>query len=407
MRLTIALCSFRQWVQTQALVALFTILFTLGTSLSALARSTDADREEESLGRRFATQIERGVKLVSGPLADRVCRIGDSLAAVANSHQVPGIFGSNEFREFKYRFKVIDSPDVNAFSLPGGYVYVNSGLVNLAESDDELAGVLAHEIAHVAHHHAIALMQSQKTLDKYMALATFASILGNARGSDLQHLLLGVQTLRLGKLNQYTMIAEEDADRTAVEYMLLAGYNPQGFIDFLHKLDKKRVENPDLPLGIFQTHPAPHRRIACIAQMLESRGVQVCTYMSSEPVRAYARLVDSEAALFQVVVLDRVVITPALSRSGTTSRERAEEISSRINQVLESGVSCFDVDLDHNTFSVVVRGSKLLTIEPEDARPPATRDMLLEQARDALIYAIWANWVWKNNRVWQMCLSTR
>ncbi|MGQ9456170.1 MAG: M48 family metalloprotease [Armatimonadota bacterium] len=407
MCLAIILRSFRKRIQIRALVVLIAIFFTPGANISALARGVDADREKESMGRRLAAQVEKSVKLVSGPLADRVRRIGNSLAVIANGHQVPGVFGSYEVREFSYKFKVIDSADVNAFSLPGGYVYVNSGLVNMAESDDELAGVLAHEIAHVAHHHAITLMRSQRNLDKYLALATFAGILGNARGSDLQNLLLGVQTLRLGKLNQYTMIAEEDADRTAVEYMLLAGYSPQGFIDFLHKLDKKRVENPGLPLGIFQTHPAPHRRIASIAQVLESRGVQVCTYSSSEPVRAYTRLVDSRAELFQVVVLDRVVVTPAPSKSGTTSRERAEEISLRINQVLESGVSCFDVDLDRDTFSVVIRGNKLFTIEPEDARPPATRDIILEQARDALVYAIWASWVWKNNKLWQVCLDVR
>ncbi|MDH7602035.1 MAG: M48 family metalloprotease [Armatimonadota bacterium] len=361
------------------------------------AAADSVTQNEESLGRRLAAEVEKDAKIVSGPVADRVSRIGSTLAEAAVSCRTPAAYGSNEECGFRWKFKVIENSDVNAFSLPGGYIYVNTGLLKLVESDDELAGVLAHEIAHAAHHHLTTILRQQRRIEQCIALATFVGILGNARGADLQHLLVGAQFVRIGNQSRDTLAAEEDADKTAVEYMLLAGYNPQGYIDFLRKLDIKQQDNPRTPLGILQTHPLPHRRIAYLADVLAARGINAVTGLYPEPVRARAISNQLQTDVYSVVVADKVIATLSTLSSGTSSKERAEQAADRINRALDSGACSADVRVDEDSFSILIQNDVVLTIQPEDAPGEHERRMLLSRAKSSIDYAIWAEWVRRHN----------
>ncbi len=385
------------------------IVITLAEALLGAVPATadSACYREVALGRRMAAEVERHSKVISGPIADRVNSIGSALAQIATSHYVSAAYGSAENCSFRFRFKVIENRDVNAFSLPGGYIYVNTGLLELIESDDELAGVLAHEISHAAHHHALEILKAQRSIERYIALATFAGILGNARGSDIQHLLVGAQFIRLGRQSRETLAAEEDADKTAVEYVILAGYNPQGYIDFLRKLDRKQQDNPGVTLGILQTHPLPHKRITYLSQMLAERGIKVTTGLYPEPIRACAVPADSEPGSHHVFVADRLVITLRALSSGMSSKERAEQVANRINRALESGMLSVDFYVDNDTFSIATKEGVLLTVEPEDAPVEDDRRMLLSKAKSAIDYAIWAERVRRFNCVSDTLLARR
>src|SRR5579872_2476080 len=121
-----------------------------------------AEDPEVKLGRENAAENDKNIKLVTdAAVVDRVNRIGQEIAAVANSVEIPAIWGTPNVKKFAYTFKVVDDKDVNAYSLPGGFIYVNKGLLDYVHSDDELAGVLAHEITHAAHHHMVKLMHEQ------------------------------------------------------------------------------------------------------------------------------------------------------------------------------------------------------------------------------------------------------
>ena len=200
-------------------------------------------QEEEKLGRKYARELEKRAKLVEDEaVLDRVRRVGETLADIANNLEVPAMYGSAQVFKFDYQFKVVDDDDVNAFCLPGGLVYVHTGLLDVVESDDELAGVLAHEIAHAAHHHTSHLLKKQSQVDRYVALVALAAILGNVRSNDLNNLVLGAQLLKTGALSSYTQEAETDADRTAVAYLAKSNYDPEGMLSFMKKLDKEQIK---------------------------------------------------------------------------------------------------------------------------------------------------------------------
>src|SRR5258706_8226318 len=135
---------------------------------------------EVKLGRENAKANDEapGMKLITdAKLLDRVNKIGQELAAVANVEKVTALWGSSDVKKFAYTFKIVDDKDVNAYSLPGGFIYVNKGTLDYVHSDDELAGVLAHEIAHASHHHMMKLIREQNKMQPLTLLALLAAVL--------------------------------------------------------------------------------------------------------------------------------------------------------------------------------------------------------------------------------------
>ncbi len=363
------------------------------TIILATACRSSVQEDEERLGRVYAAEVEKRASLVHDGRAERVERVGKSLAQVAREQEVPATYGSSKVCRFDYRFKVIEDNDANAFSLPGGRIYVDTGLLDIVASDDELAGVLAHEIAHAAHHHLTRLIQRQSSVDKYVALVALAGILGNMHGRDLNNVLMGAQMIKIGKLSSYTQEAEKDADRTAVAYMVRAGYNPEGLLTFMRKLEEKHQESPTLPLGIYQTHPASYRRVAAIARAMQEEGIDINFRQVADVACAKSAPAPDGWDRYQVVLNRKVLFEPAPLKCGTTSKERADQIAKRINDALDAKITCRDIRTDATRSVLAVREMEIVKVEPEDASDGETARAVLERARASLEYAVWADWL--------------
>lgn len=371
------------------------LLAAIALSASAVPAWCTNQKNEESLGRQFSREFEKGVKLVDDEeTLGRVNRIGQTLADIANTHEVPALYGTSDIYQFSYRFKVVEDSDVNAMSLPGGIIYVNTGLLDLAESDDELAGVLAHEIAHAAHHHLRHLAKKSSAVDRFVALATLAGILGKARTQDMNNLVAGAQMLRTGRVSGYTQLAEKDADRTAVTYLTHSQFRPEGLITFMRKLEARRATNPTAAFGIYQTHPTPDRRIAGMFRAMEELGLESEVRRLQSVARAEAQPLHEGSDLYKVVVCDRVLFEPVSIPGGPTSQCRAERIVEAVNAVLDSGACGRGIVCDIAHGSLAVDGTPLLVVEPEDQSASGKSvDEMLSRARQALDYAVWAEWL--------------
>lgn len=354
--------------------------------------------EEESLGKQYAKEVEGSLQLSDDKaLNERVQKVGQILAKIANEDEVPATYGSSEIFKFKYQFKVVKDPDINAFSLPGGIIYVNTGLLEAIGTDDELAGVLAHEIAHSAHHHMSQLVRKQSKVDRYVALVAIAGILSNMKSTDLNNLLMGAQMLKTGKLSSSTQIAEKDADRTAVAYLVKSQYNPEGILSFMKKLDEQRDKNPDLPLGIYQTHPAPFRRVVSITKAMREEGFKIDERKARDIAYAKPVPIKEGSDQYQVVISRKVLYAPATLSGGTCSKERAQQIATTVNNLLDSGVTPRDIQEDVLADSLIVKGRAILTIQKEDGVKDSNDNRaLLDKARSTLAYALWADWLCTN-----------
>ena len=229
--------------------------------------------KEIAMGRQLAAEIERQVKLIEDPtINEYVNRVGQNLVRNSDA-KVP------------FTIKVVESDEINAFALPGGFFYVNSGLILAADDESELAGVMAHEIAHVAARHGTE--QASKA-----ELINFASIplifMGGVGGFALRQaagFLIPMQFL------QFSRKDEAEADYLGLQYLYKTGYDPGAAVSFFEKLQAKESAKPGTVSKMFSTHPPTGDRIEMskknIEQILPDKEQYVVTTSEFNQVKGF------------------------------------------------------------------------------------------------------------------------
>ena len=205
---------------------------------------------EVAIGRQISAEVDRSSKLVNDPIVtEYVNRVAQNLVLHSDS-KVP------------FTIKVIDSGDVNAFALPGGFLYVHRGLLETADNEAEVAGVIAHEIAHVAARHGME-QASKGELFNYLSIPLI--FLGGIGGYAIQQGLgLAVPLTFL----KFSRGAEKEADRLGAQYMWASGYDPTALITFFEKLQAKNKKKPGTLSKLFSTHPMTGDRITEVRELI-------------------------------------------------------------------------------------------------------------------------------------------
>ena len=205
---------------------------------------------EVAIGRQLAAEVDRSSKIINDPLVtEYVNRIAQNVVLHSDS-KVP------------FTIKVIDSQEVNAFALPGGFLYVNRGLLEAADNEAEVAGVIAHEIAHVAARHGME-QASKGELFNYLSIPLI--FLGGIGGYAIrQGLGLAVPLSFL----KFSRGAEKEADRLGAQYMWASGYDPNALITFFEKLQAKNKKKPGTLSKLFSTHPMTGDRITEVRELI-------------------------------------------------------------------------------------------------------------------------------------------
>ena len=202
--------------------------------------------QEVELGRQASREVERSVRLYRDPLVRAYI---DSLGQA--------LVRASRLSQFRYYFKVVDAPEVNAFALPGGFVYVNIGLIKAAETESELAGVIGHEIGHVEMHHGA------KKISQQYGVAVLVDVIAGGGDPSLRRKIIAQLVGFGGGLGvlKYGREAERESDKFAVHCMVNAGVDPDGIARFFETLLKLHKREPKGVEGWFATHPPTQSRI--------------------------------------------------------------------------------------------------------------------------------------------------
>ena len=230
--------------------------------------------KEVAMGSQIAGEFEQTARLIDDPVvSEYVDRVGQNIVKHSDA-KVP------------FHIKVVDTDEVNAFAFPGGYFYVNKGLILAADNEAEMAGVMAHEISHVTARHATTRMSK----GQYLQLAAIPALfvggywaqmgIQNALGLGLNLELMGI-----------TRESEREADQLGIQYLWNTGYDPNAFVSFFEKMQEQEKSKPGRLAGWFRTHPSTEDRIT--ASMDEQRYLpEKDNYMinTSEFDRVKARL---------------------------------------------------------------------------------------------------------------------
>jgi beta-barrel assembly-enhancing protease len=348
--------------------------------------------DDRALGQKYSEMVEKEMKLSEDKaMEERLQRIGAALAKVANATPVEVTWGDRRLNPFEYQFKVLKGDDVNAFSLPGGFIYFFEGLISYAESDDELAGVVAHEIAHASLRHVATLQREQSRLSAIEIPAILIAILaGGTETGGAVGMLTTLSKTALG--SGWSLKAETAADYAGFQYMKHSTYDPTGMLTFIERLARDERSKPRAiqDWGIFQTHPPTRKRAESLVSYMRQAKVPIRRSHVTTTFRT--TLVPGDDGTVTVRFNDRDLFALA----GPDAERRGREHVIRLNAFFDTVPALFE--LQNGPGGQILGQRRLLVkLTPQDAERAGVpleklKEDTLQNLRSAMYFVSFQIW---------------
>jgi len=353
------------------MIVLLLITFLL-VSFCSFSAERDLDKEQK-LGKKLSEDIEKKYEVVEDLNQNSlITEIGNELAE------------ASEMREMQFHFRILKEDGPNAFSIPGGYIYVTYDLFDYIQSDDELAGILAHEIAHVIHNHAL---KQTRDNTKFTLLTILAVLL--TREPDVG--VLGKLTT-ITLLNQYSREYEEEADLTAMDLLIKTGYNPVGFLTFLERLYTREMFKPELNLGIFQTHPETKERVNYVKNKLKERGIDIDRRATTDYLKVSTKYILKDSLSVGIIYIDDI---PVLNLTFPENKEiysKIIEAAQNLDKFLSIDLSPYEINIlvEGTTSTLLIRNNKIISLDDsETIYLEKTAGEVLHETKDKIKQVLW------------------
>jgi len=337
----------KELISKLVFVIVFLLIFLL-LSLNSFSAERDFDKEQK-LGKKLSENIEKKYEVVEDLNQNSlITEIGNKLVE------------SSEMREMQFHFRILKEDGPNAFSIPGGYIYVTYDLFDYIQSDDELAGILAHEIAHVIHNHAL---KQTRDNTKFTLLTILAVLL--TREPDVG--VLGKLTT-ITFLNQYSRKYEEEADLTAIDLLTKTEYNPVGFLTFLERLYTQEMFKPEVNLGIFQTHPETENRVNYVKDKLKERGIDIDRRAITDYLKVSTKYIFEDSLSVGIIYIDDI---PILNLSFPENKEiysKIIEAAQNLDKFLSIDLAPYEINVlvEGTTSTLSIRNNKIISLDDSE-----------------------------------------
>lgn len=352
-------------------------------------RQKDLDRDIE-LGKEYSKQVEKELKLSKDEAAiKRVKEIGAEMAAIANATMAEVTWGDKRPSKFNYEFKVVEGEDVNAFSLPGGFIYVYEGLIKYTESDDELAGVIGHEISHAAFRHVWQLQRQSEKLQIGTLLAVLVAAM--SRSQDAGNIAMGAQLGAQAFASGWSQDAERASDYGGLQFMLKSQYDPTGTVTFMERLARDEKAKGSIDWGIFRTHPPSKERVQNLLNYMARLNLPVRRSAVATSFRTVIK--PGESGTVEAWFNGRRIYTFA----GTDAIKRADAAATRLDAFFDQVPHMIEVTSADD--GVLFKQKLLLKVTDDDAaaQKSSVQDVAVRTAKAikgslfSLAYRVWGS----------------
>lgn len=362
----------RKLINKLVSVIVFLLMVFLLVNFNSFSAERDLNKEQK-LGKKLSENIEKKHEVIEDSQKNSLIRqIGNKLAKVS------------ELKGMNYHFKILNIEGPNAFSIPGGYIYVTYDLFDYIQSDDELAGILAHEIAHVIHNHAL---KQTRDNTKFTLLTILAVLL--TREPDVG--VLGKLTA-ITLLNQYSREYEEEADLTAINLLIKAGHNPVGFLTFLERLYTREMFKPEVNLGIFQTHPETENRINYVKDKLKERGIEIDRRATTDYLKVDIKHTYKESFYNAAIYIDNITVLDLTFPKGHEIYLKMVETTQNLDKFLSIGLNPYEINIlvEGTTSTLLIRNNKIISLDDsETAFMNKSSREVLRGTQDKIRQALW------------------
>ncbi len=341
------------------------------TSEEAARHQRDLENDRK-LGKEYSEAIDKELKLSTDE--DKIALLkglGQEMAEIANANQVSVLWGDRRKNTFEYTFKLVEGSDVNAFSLPGGYIYVYEGLMDFAETEDELAAVLAHEIAHASFRHVDSLRREQSKFDIFRIPLIIAAAL--SRSQDAMSAAVAAELAAQGVTSGWSVKAETSADYGGLQYMRQSRFNPVGMLTFMERLSYRERLTPQLDWGIYRTHPPSSDRASFLVKSLNQMGIPIRRSDTTTSLSAQSSPQPDGSYLFSFGG------SPIIEFRGPDAKSRAAQAVLRVNSFMDSVPDMFQLTTNGN--ELLGNGRTLFEVREVDA----ARGSTALETRDAAV----------------------
>lgn len=362
----------RKLINKLVSVIVFLLMAFLLVNFNSFSAERDLNKEQK-LGKKLSENIEKKHEVIEDSQKNSLIRqIGNKLAKVS------------ELKGMDYHFKILNIDEPNAFSIPGGYIYVTYELFDYIQSDDELAGILAHEIAHVIHNHAL---KQTRDNTKFTLLTILAVLL--TREPDVA--ILGKLTT-ITLLNQYSREYEEEADLTAINLLVRAGYNPVGFLTFLERLYTREMFKPEVNLGIFQTHPETENRINYVKDKLKERGIEIDRRATTDYLKVDIKYTFEESFCNAAFYIDNTTILNLTFPIGHELYLKTIEAAKNLDKSLSIDLAPYEINVsvEGTTSTLLIRNNKIISLDDsETIYLKKTAEEVLQETKNKIRQVLW------------------
>ncbi len=345
-------------------------------------------KDDIELGKKYAAEVLKELKLSDDKVGqDRISRIGAEISEIANQTLAKVTWGDKRLSVFPYSFTLVKGDEVNAFSLPGGPIFIYDGLIKYTESDDELAGVIAHEISHAAFRHVATLRREQSKLEALTLPLILIAILSG--GQDGANVAQGGMLLNQAIGSGWSVKAETAADYGGLQFMVKSKYNPTGQLSFMERLAYDDRHRPDIDWGIYRTHPPSRERAKAMISHFNDLKLPIQRSLVTKTFACQYAKTDHQTTSITFAGIKLMEV------AGADQETRSRVIGSRLNEFFDSVPKLHEVRVINS--SILGSNKKLFEVTAYEADAQKiglseTTKLVYEKIRSAvydLNYRVW------------------